>query len=130
MKLLIAALLAVFSTGAMAEWTYITSTADKTVDVYFDKATIRKRGNVVKVWELRDFKAPQGEINAKPYLSIIGLQEYDCAEIKVRLSSASSFGGNMGSGEINFTHQFDDSKWADIPPGSIGMDLWQVACKK
>ena len=54
MKLLIAALLAAFSTGAMAEWTYLglSSIGNSTFDVYIDKATIRKQGNVVKMWEL------------------------------------------------------------------------------
>ena len=42
MRLLIAALLAVLSTGAMAEWTYLTSPEVKTFDAYIDKATIRK----------------------------------------------------------------------------------------
>ena len=47
-------LLAVFSTGAMAEWTYLglSSIGNSTFDVYIDKATIRKQGNVVKMWEL------------------------------------------------------------------------------
>ena len=54
MKLLIAALLAAFSTGAMVEWTYLglSSIGNSTFDVYIDKATIRKQGNVVKMWEL------------------------------------------------------------------------------
>ena len=54
MKLLIAALLAVFSTGAMAEWTYLTSSEDNAYDIYIDNTTIRKRGNVAKMWELMD----------------------------------------------------------------------------
>ena len=129
MKLLIAALLAVFSTGAMAEWTYLTSSEDNAYDIYIDKTTIRKRGNVAKMWELRDFKAPQKEASGS-YLSSRMLAEYDCVEIRQRLLALTDFSGNMGSGQIIFNHQYDDSKWADIAPGTIGMDKWKAACKK
>ena len=129
MKLLIATLLAVFSTGAMAEWTYLTSSEDKTLDVYIDKTTIRKRGNVAKMWELTDFKAPQKAAGGS-FLSSKSLKEYDCVEIRLRLLTLTSFSGNMGSGELIFNHQYDNRKWADIAPGSIGMDKWKAACKK
>ena len=129
MKLLIAALLAVFSTGAMAEWTHLTSREDKTSDVYIDKTTIRKRGNVAKMWELRDFKAPQKEASGS-YLSSRMLEEYDCVEIRQRLLALTDFSGNMGSGQIIFNHQYDNNKWADIAPDTVNMELWKAACKK
>ena len=129
MKLLIAALLAVFSTGAMAEWTYLTSSEDNAYDIYIDKTTIRKRGNVAKMWELKDYKAPQKEVGGS-YLSDRLLYEYDCVEVRYRILAITLFSGNMGSGQVTFNHQYDDSKWADIAPGSIGMDKWKAACKK
>lgn len=129
MKLLIAALLAVFSTGAMAEWTYLTSREDNAFDVYIDKTTIRKRGNVAKMWELRDFKAPQKEASGS-YLSSRMLEEYDCVEIRQRLLALTDFSGNMGSGQIIFNHQYDNNKWADIAPDTVNMELWKAACKK
>ena len=128
-KLLITLLLTVLSTSAMAEWTYIASTEDKTFDVYIDKTTIRKRGNVAKMWELRDFKAPK-EAAGGSYLSDRLLKEYDCVEIRLRLLTLTSFSDNMGSGQITFNHQYDDSKWRDIAPGTVNMALWKAACKK
>ena len=129
MKPLIAVLLAVFSTGAMAEWTYLTSREDNAFDVYIDKTTIRKRGNVAKMWELRDFKAPQKEASGS-YLSSRMLEEYDCVEIRQRLLALTDFSGNMGSGQIIFNHQYDNNKWADIAPDTVNMELWKAACKK
>ena len=130
MKLLIiTVLLAVFSTGAMAEWTYIASSEDNAFDVYIDKTTIRKRGNVAKMWELRDFKAPQKEASGS-YLSSRMLEEYDCVEIRQRLLALTDFSGNMGSGQIIFNHQYDNNKWADIAPDTVIMELWKAACKK
>ena len=129
MKPLIAVLLAVFSTGAMAEWTYLTSSEDNAYDIYIDKTTIRKRGNVAKMWELRDFKAPQKEASGS-YLSSRMLEEYDCVEIRQRLLALTDFSGNMGSGQIIFNHQYDNNKWADIAPDTVIMELWKAACKK
>ena len=129
MKLLIAVLLAVFSTGAMAGWTYLISSEDKAFDIYIDKTTIRKRGNVAKMWELRDFKAPQKEASGS-YLSSRMLEEYDCVEIRQRLLALTDFSGNMGSGQIIFNHQYDNNKWADIAPDTVNMELWKAACKK
>ena len=131
MKLLIAVLLAVFSTGAMAEWTYLTSSEDNAYDIYIDKTAIHKRGNVAKVWSLHDYKAPQGEKKVKPYLSVRGLSEYDCVEIRIRLSSITFFSDNMGSGQVTFSHQNNEGgTWNDIAPGTVDMSTWQVACKK
>ena len=129
MKPLIAVLLAVFSTGAMAEWTYLATREDNAFDVYIDKTTIRKRGNVAKMWELRDFKAPQKEASGS-YLSSRMLEEYDCVEIRQRLLALTDFSGNMGSGQIIFNHQYDNNKWADIAPDTVNMELWKAACKK
>ena len=129
MKLLIAALLAVFSTGAMAEWTYLTGNANGAFDVYIDKTTIRKRGNVAKMWDLTDYKSLQKAAGGESFLSNKSLQEYDCVEIKSRFLTLSYFSGNMGKGEAVLTHQ-DDDKWQDVAPNSIVMMKWKAACKK
>ena len=130
MKLLIAALLAVFSTGAMAEWTHLFSSEDNTFDIYIDKTTIRKRGNVAKMWVIHDYKSPQKHSGNPPFLSERELNEYDCVEVRYRILALTIFSGNMGSGQVNFNHQYDDSKWVDIPPGTVNMALWKAACKK
>ena len=130
MKLLIAALLAMFSTGAMAEWTYLTSPDNMTYDIYIDKATIRKQGNVAKMWDLTDFKAPQKVAGGEPFLSVRKLAEYDCVEIRTNSLALTHFSGNMGKGEVTSTHQYDDGKWRDVAPDSVAMEKWKAACKK
>ena len=130
MKLLIAALLAVFSTSAMAEWTYLSSVEAKAVDFYIDKTTIRKRGNVAKMWVMKDYKSPQKETDGKSYLSDKVFGEYDCVEIRGRSLTITSFSDNMGKGEVTSTFQYDNNKWNDVAPGSVGMTEWKAACKK
>ena len=130
MKLLIAALLTAFSTGAMAEWTYLTSKEDMTHDIYIDKTTIRQKGNVARMWDLTDFKAPQKVAGGEPFLSLRRLTEYDCVEIRTNSLALTYFSGNMGKGEVVFSHQYKDEKWRDVAPETVGMLQWQAACKK
>ena len=131
MKLLIAVLLLVFSTGAMAEWTYLSSPTDNTYDVYIDKTAIRKRGNVAKMWDLTDYKSPQKAAGGESYSSGKVLEEYDCVEIRRRLLARTNFSGNLGKGEIVYSYQYDDNKdWRDIAPDSVAMVQWKAACKK
>ena len=130
MKLLIAALLTVFSTGAMAEWTYLTSSSDGNIDFYVDVTAIRKKGNVAKMWLIYDYKSPQKEADGKSYSSQKVFSEYDCVEIRSRTLSITAFSGNIGRGTVVLTEQYDNSKWRDIVPDSVGTTEWEVACKK
>ena len=126
----IAVLLAVFSTGAMAEWTYLGSAENKTYDVYIDKVAIRKQGNVAKMWDMFDYKSPRKTANGTSYSSDKSLGEYDCVEIRNRNLSTTYYSDNRGKGAAVLTHQYDDAKWGDIVPGSVSMAKWEVACKE
>ena len=137
MKLLIAALLAVFSTGAMAEWTYLASAKNGAFDIYIDKTTIRKRGNVAKMWKLQDHKPRKGS----GALSNTSLDEYDCVEIRSKPLDFISYSDNMGKGEIVSISRHDPTinyfdltgdveGWMNVPPDSPAMRAWKAACKK
>ena len=132
MKLLIAALLAAFSTSAMAEWTWVGSPTDNTFDIYIDQTTIRKQGNVAKMWGMRDYKSLQKSAGGESYLSRKVFYEYDCVEIRRRVLAITSFSGNIGKGEAVLSYQYDNdnSKWQDVEPDSVGMISWKAACKK
>jgi hypothetical protein len=49
----------VVSTSAIAEWVAIGETEEKDLTVYADPTTIRKTGNIVKMWSLDDHKMAQ-----------------------------------------------------------------------
>ena len=128
-KLILTILLTITSTSAMAEWTYLTSSNSE--DIYIDKSDIREKGNMVKMWDMTDYKSRQIQTDkdGASFLSTRSLTEYDCLEVKFTTLNITFFSGNLGEGEIVFNHQYD-KKWADIPPDTIVKRLWKTACNK
>ena len=95
---------------------------------YVDLATIRRNGNLVKMWYLTDFKTVR-TISGKSYLSSKAQSEYNCKEESSRTLALTWFDGKMGRGKVVFAYS-DPDKWEPIQPESIGEVLWKVACGK
>ena len=120
-------MLLVTATAASAEWTRVGGTDEFTV--YADIATIRRNGNVVKMWNLQDFKTAQKNTHYS-YLSKRMQTEYDCKEEKLRLLAFTWFDGQMGSGKVVYSASETSMKWDPTQPGSVGETLWKIACGK
>ena len=126
-RLLLGLTLLMTATAASAEWTRVDS-KDEFIS-YVDRATIRRNGNFVKMWDLTDYKTVQKSAAGKSYLSDKGQQEYDCKEEKMRQLALQMFDGKMGQGKAVYSDN-DTVKWVPIAPGSIGEVLWKAACGK
>ena len=111
---------------AYAEW--VKTDEQDTFTYYADPDTIRRNGNLVKMWELSDYKTIQ-TVAGKSILSFKVISEYDCAEEQIRILAEYGYSGQMGTGEIVFSHTKPDN-WAPAMPGSMGQYKWAFACKK
>jgi hypothetical protein len=120
------ALLVLSSRPAYAEWVEVGITDEATV--YADPETIRRKGDVVKMWHLHDFKTTQTVLK-KLYLSTRLQDEYDCTADRHRALASTSFSGHMGSGKVRSSYSIKE-KWEPVPPGTITQSLWNVACEK
>ena len=128
-RLLLIALLVLSNGPAYAEWVEVGSTQDKGgYTVYADPDTIRRKGDLVKMWILYDFKTIRS-IGGISLLSSKGQNQYDCAEERSRGLAFSWFSGNMGNGGIVHSDS-DELKWEPVAPESIGETLWKFACAK
>ena len=128
-RLLMGLMLLVTAGGASAEWTRV-SDIDQFVQ-YVDIATIRRNGNLVKMWDLMDNKTVQtSPSTGKYYLSSKMQQEYDCKGEKVRILAFTNFSGKMGKGNVVYADGNVRAEWEPIEPGSIGETLWKIACGK
>lgn len=123
-KIMLMLLLTVVSNAAMAEWVRLGSTNSLTF--YADPSTIRKRGNLVKMWFMDDFK-DYHDSPTKPYRSTRGQDEYDCEGEQIRGVHLTSFSESMGRGDT--VNQYNDiGKWYPIAPSSSGETMWKFAC--
>jgi hypothetical protein len=131
-KLISMLLLTVMSTNVIAEWTVVGNSGDSELTIYADIATIRKKGNKVEIWSLKDFKKTQWEKerNGKyKYLSTISRSEYDCEEETMQVLSLTQYSKNMGEGNIVWSsNKYEDINSFEIIPGSIGEAVLKIAC--
>ena len=128
MKRLILITLRLLSSGpAYAEWLWIDK-GKLGMTIYVNPDTIRRKGDLVKMWELFDFKTAQ-QMADDPHLSFKMHSEYDCTGERERRLATTFFSGNMGRGNVVYSNSTKD-KWGPAPPGSVNHDLWTFACGK
>jgi len=121
--------LLVLSSGPVyAEWVLLSKNDQTDMTVYVDPASIRRKGNMAKMWVLKDFKTVR-TVAGLSFLSRKDQIECDCAEERFRLLAGTIFLGNMGSGKVVFNDS-DESKWNPVAPDSVGQAVWEVACGK
>lgn len=129
-KLSLAILLTIISTSALADWTLIES---ENPARYIDKASISRKGNFAKMWDLADYVLPESSLdpagNGKSYLSSVAYNEYDCSGRMIRMLGMSLFSENMKKGNIIEEWQ-GSTEWKYIIPGSVGESFLKIACGK
>lgn len=122
MKYLLA-LLFFASLQAKAEWIDVAE-SESGVIFYVDKETIKKEGNLVKVWVLINYKKAgrSGQLSSKHK------QEYDCAKERTRDVSVTGYSRNMGKGDVIATGHYL-SEWSEIAPDTVQREVMQFVCK-
>jgi hypothetical protein len=117
----IAAALLFVPHSARSEWVQVFED-DKAV-YYLDPVTIRKEGDLRRVWGLTDYKQPLDGV----VRSLRGLNEYDCKEERSRVLVAAFFSKNMAHGQpIN--SQRGPSEWDYLAPGTLGTRTLKYVC--
>ena len=129
MRPLIVIMLLVLSCGpAYAEWIKVSANKIAGVTAYADPDTIRRKGDLVKMWSLFDLRTTQTG-GGNSYSSIKAQQAYDCAQDRSRALAFTKFAGNMGHG-AEVSSLVEEHKWKPVAPMSVGQELWKVACGK
>ena len=126
-KSILMLLLAIVSSGAVAEWFNI-STDESGSSIYADPATIQKMGNRVKMWVLFDYRKARLDAVDR-IMSIKKHEEYDCKETQIRLLYISKHSGRFTEGNVIYLNDIPYNEWMPVVPGSILEDLWRYACR-
>jgi hypothetical protein len=109
--------------SSWAQWSPVAVDVDGTI-INFDYSTLRKDGELRKVWTLSNFieKDPNGVMSSRVRM------EYDCKNERNRYLSFKLFsdknakGMTIDSGDV-------PSPWKDIAPDTAAWRLMQTACK-
>lgn len=121
-RLLLAMLIATVNAPAWADWVRYQSSDSGTIH-YYDPSTVRKSGNLVRVWGMQSYSIEiAGAWSRRAY------QEYDCKEIRSRLLQVEAFSGRMGSGDMLGPATGVD-RWEFVAPGTVSDALLQIVCK-
>jgi hypothetical protein len=115
---------------AKADWvSTCSSPANGGTEIYVARSTIRKSGDLVKMWDMWDLKI--GVIaDGKRSLSVKSLAEYDCKGARRRVLSNTGYSGHMGNGaEVGFHNT--PFPWERVSPGDMAdACYWKYACAK
>ncbi len=94
-------------------------------DVYcLDYSTVRKEGQIRKVWLLWNF----AQIQTGGSQSHRSRMEYDCKNERHRMTSSSTFTEKDANGsEVN--QVINATPWVDIAPNTVAWRLMKLVCK-
>jgi hypothetical protein len=125
-RLLLVMYLLINSGPVYAEWVKVDMIEASQATVYAP-SSIPRKGNLVKMWGLFDFKTERRLHGGARVLSHKNQYEYDCAEKRQRLLASMWFSGHMGSGKI--VSRFSDKQpWQSVSPEGPEHSLWAAAC--
>ena len=127
-RLFLITLLVLNSSPAYAEWVEIGGNDQIGMTTYAAPGTIRRKGDLVKMWQLNDFKTLQ-TVEDNSFLSTKKQREFNCAEERTRILAVTQFSGNMGNGKVVWGNS-NEQKWEPVVPESISQTLWEFACAK
>jgi len=120
--------MALVAFSAQAEWTQIgvSRRADDAFTLYIDLATVQRNGNLVRIWDLQDFREPQ-TVDGQIYLSEKTQIEFDCEAKKARVLATIDCAGRLCSGKVVYSDA-DTSEWTAVGADTLGELEWKAAC--
>jgi hypothetical protein len=118
--------LSLSSSNVWAEWVRIYGN-DK-MDAYADSGTIRKKGNITRVYTLFDFRNENVLKEGGAYQSIVRETEFNCKQNQQRMLSFTIFSGKMGKGRIVETGE-ETQDWKTVSREQVAKDMKQFACR-
>jgi len=121
-----AALAAATSVPAMAEWVSIGEQGP--AEVFVDKTTIVRTGDMATMWMLQELKTP-GSAGGAAYVSLKRQDEFDCKDPRTRGVQITAYPQPKGEGKA-IASEKGSGAWSKIVPESTNELLWKIACAK
>ena len=122
-RVVVALLVLLFAHSAWADW--VKYAEIPVAASYYDPATVKKHGNMVRVWVFTNlWTRVDGQWSRR------ALVEFDCKEKLNRILQETSVSGPMMSGEIDSKNSSERAgEWKGIEPGSPRATLQSIVCQ-
>ena len=122
MKKLFLVCLMMLAGSAWAEWVVYAESEQTTF--YFDPATIRKEGNMRRVWVLQDLRKPD-KVGGE--MSVRARMEYDCKNERIRTLGLSTHSEPMTGGTV-LELGGEKQNWRAIAPETVTETIFNIVC--
>ena len=119
-------LLALVSGYAGAEWVSIGNQGQ--AEVFVDKATIKRSGELATIWTVSALKTP-GSAGGKTYVSLKRQDEFDCKGLRTRGVQISAHPEPMGEG-VAIVSEKGTGAWVAVVPDTPAETQLKIACAK
>jgi len=117
-----------------AEWELCGSSGvdDKKAMFFCETSTIRRNGEISRMWEITTYTKVQTNARGDRYMSFKALKAYNCRDFTQAAISFVLYSEMSGEGNavLSNTRQESELEWIPIPPGTTGETLWKFACGK
>ncbi len=121
MKKLLLVSLMMLASSAWAEWVFYAESDTGTS--YYDPATIRKDGNMRRVWELQDLRKRHNDGEMSRRIRV----EYDCKQERMRYLGHSEHSETMAGGKV-LKIAGESTDWIGIAPGTVVERMLNLVC--
>ena len=95
--------------------------------VYVDRDTLQVGGSRASVWSLWNFNNPKSNSFDERYRSVLTKNEFDCKRRTVRVVEVEEFAAPMAQGDAVRTYSDDEHPEDELPPGSVGASIFEMA---
>ena len=129
MKKILMMLMLLVSTKVLAvDWVKVSESADGSFTGYVDPQSIRRIGNKVRAWTLKDLKSDKKVVGSTRFLSMATRNEYDCFEDTHRTIDIYEYSAKMGTGDIVSSIPNITDPAISVPPGSFFAAELKLVC--
>ena len=123
-QIIFAVVLTVSAVPVMAGWMKYSESDES--DQYIDLSSIRKSGDLRKVWQMWDYR-----IRGKYGQSSQTLRtEFNCKDETTRLLVVNGYEEPLANGKVLSSVTHNNDQWFDIPPDTAGARALELVCAK
>jgi hypothetical protein len=117
---------------ASAAWELINFDSNGKFFQLIDKSTIRKNGEIARIWMMTEYSSVQTDSAGRQYQSSKILYSFNCKNETNAVVSIVEFSDAKAEGSViyNGTRRDKDLEWDPNVPGSLAEGLWKIACGK